>query len=254
MTISKRRSRAATGIPRDAPFQRLAAAQTIRHADVDGCRVILDLRSENYLVLDHVASAMWSILTEETDKEASLQSLAVSYGVDTQRLEGDLLGFARRCAEAGLLESPDAAPPVSGNGTKRARVSKFGGVRARSGALSALRCLIATQRAISREGFRSTYVRYGLISPSISKGDLSSALSAFRRAENFFILRRAPDDCLARSLALYRFLCEAGVRAEHLIGVKRIPFQAHAWVEHEGAPVLDKPAGSFTPIARLPQA
>ena len=79
-------------------------------------------------------------------------------------------------------------------------------------------------------------------------------MGAFGRAENFFVVRRAPDDCLVRSLSLYRFLREAGSRAEHVIGVRRFPFQAHAWVECAGEVLMDTRAPYFTPLARMGDA
>jgi hypothetical protein len=112
-------------------------------------------------------------------------------------------------------------------------------------------CLINTQRALARHGFRTTYERYALLPVGSDAPALGVALSAFIRAENFFVARRAPDDCLARSLALYRFLRSANVFAEHVIGVRRFPFAAHAWVECDGAPVLDDQFHSFTPLARI---
>lgn len=52
-------------------------------------------------------------------------------------------------------------------------------------------------------------------------------------------LRRLPITCLHRALAAYAVLREEGVEARFVIGVKRHDgeVQAHAWVEHAGAPV-----------------
>ena len=78
-------------------------------------------------------------------------------------------------------------------------------------------------------------------------------MRAFGRAENFFALRKAPRDCLPRSIALFSFLRELGLPAEHRIGVDRYPFRAHAWVETDGRVLADHSGNAvvFTTIARI---
>jgi Transglutaminase-like superfamily len=56
------------------------------------------------------------------------------------------------------------------------------------------------------------------------------------------LLAHVPGDtrCLARSLVLTRLLARRGIQAKLVIGARTDPeFLAHAWVEHEGIPVLD---------------
>jgi hypothetical protein len=45
--------------------------------------------------------------------------------------------------------------------------------------------------------------------------------------------------CLERSLVLYRLLGLYGVQADLCIGVQKIPFASHAWVEHNGSVLND---------------
>ena len=194
-------------------------------------------------MLDPVGSAMWSILTGECDEGTSLDTLAATFETDLVTLRGDLAAFAKRCIGEQLLVSEAALhEPAAMEISRRRR---------RPGLVGALTCLIATQRALSRDGFGKTYERYGRISAASSCGRLVEALAAFEFAENFFVARRAPDDCLSRSLSLYRFLRECGLPVEHVIGVSRFPFLAHAWVEHACVALLDDRAGGFTPLARL---
>lgn len=44
-------------------------------------------------------------------------------------------------------------------------------------------------------------------------------------------------ECLEQSLALLVLLRRRGLDAELRIGVERLPFTAHAWVEHAGRPI-----------------
>lgn len=50
--------------------------------------------------------------------------------------------------------------------------------------------------------------------------------------------------CLQRSAATAYLLKRSGVSAQMVIGVQRMPFKAHAWVEVDGHVVNDKP---YTP-------
>jgi hypothetical protein len=47
--------------------------------------------------------------------------------------------------------------------------------------------------------------------------------------------------CLQRSAAATKLLRRHGIPAEMVIGAKRMPLRAHAWVEVEGRVVSDKP-------------
>ena len=65
-------------------------------------------------------------------------------------------------------------------------------------------------------------------------------------------LRVMPTDsrCLIRSLVLTRVLARRGIPSRLVIGVRtRSGFEAHAWVEHDGTPIL--PPGEFTRLAEL---
>jgi hypothetical protein len=58
--------------------------------------------------------------------------------------------------------------------------------------------------------------------------------------------------CLQRSAATTMLLRRHGWSAEMVIGAQVLPFQAHAWVEVDGAVVNDKPyvADIFQPLER----
>jgi hypothetical protein len=67
-------------------------------------------------------------------------------------------------------------------------------------------------------------------------------------------LRLLPTDsrCLVRSLVLTRVLCRRGVSSTLVIGVSLSDaFEAHAWVELSGVPLLDPGDSTFRRLAEL---
>jgi hypothetical protein len=67
-------------------------------------------------------------------------------------------------------------------------------------------------------------------------------------------LRFLPGDtrCLRRSLVVVRLLARRGIAARLVIGARTSPdFLAHAWVEHDGKPVLSPLDGSFGRLVEL---
>jgi hypothetical protein len=222
----------------------------VRFRALDGLVVLLDLRAGTYVVLDRVATAMWEALTSHGDDERRLAGLAERFDAPPDVLRTDLDAFARDCVERGFL-APD--PPASAPEPAARRRAARGAL-----ALRAWLSLLVTSRSIARRGFSETYRRYARLPVARAGGEdvealASRARQAFSRAENLFLLRSAPRDCLPRSLALFRFLRSVGVPAEHCIGVQRFPFEAHAWVECRGSVVHDSPGftRSYAEIARL---
>lgn len=229
----------------------LRPAPTVRHAEVDGCRVLLDLNSGSYRVFDPVGSAMWSALAGEIDWPAARQFLANSYEVAPETLDRDFADFAGLCHRDGLL-APEGRAAVPGPAGQAASPPPSPGNPV-ADTFRAIGVFYRTRHGLARAGFRTTYERYARLPIGSDLARLPAALRAFGRAEHFFVAGRAPNDCLVRSLSLFRFLREQGVPAEHVIGVRRLPFQAHAWVECGGEPLRDERSGGgvFVPLARL---
>lgn len=229
---------------------RLRASDEIRHRQVDGGVVILDLRTESYFSLDPVGSSMWTLLLKHGDRQGALGALRRKYAVDGARLEADLDAFIRRCAESGFLRTDDTPPGEAPTPPVRVGKRRFLTIRAWSS-------LLRTSRMLARRGFAETYRRIAATPKPEDSTDgeerLRKALGAFAMAENFFHMKRAPEDCVPRSLALFRFLRSVGLPVEHCIGVRRFPFQAHAWVEYRGRVIHDNPIQSkvFTAVARV---
>lgn len=221
----------------------------VRYRIVDGRAVLLDLSAGKYVIFDQVATAMWRTLLSAGTRQEGVRRLTEEFDAPAASLESDLSEFARVCLQRGYLqrEAPrhrKSYQPLSVHKTALT--------------LRAWWSLLLTSRTLAKEGFARTYEAYsGFAQPSAAAAEshalISRAERAFRRAENFFLLRKAPRDCLPRSLALYRFLLSAGIPAEHVIGIQMYPFQAHAWVECQGLVLCDMRdhVSCFSELARI---
>lgn len=229
---------------------RLHLSSHVRSAPVEDFLVILDLQSATFHMLDPVARSMWDALLAAEDDTDAVSSLERRYAVDRPRLTADLEAFRHRCIEDGFLTGN--GPPSSVAPTLPARRA-----RRRWLVTRAWWCLFRTALSLSHRGLLRTYGDYSRWPVShtghVDEQLLDRALAAFAQAENLFLMKRAPNDCLPRSLALFRFLRLAGVPAEHCVGVRQFPFLAHAWVECDGRVVQDNPSHqlTLTTLARI---
>jgi hypothetical protein len=73
-------------------------------------------------------------------------------------------------------------------------------------------------------------------------GGIAAAIDTFLRTELLFRNNNPDRDCLVRSFSLYLYLQWLGFRVTHQIGIVPYPFDAHAWVELDGKPVLERVA------------
>lgn len=227
----------------------LYVTDDVRHRLVDGLVVLLDIRAGEYVILDSVGTAMWQALLTSDSPQERISRLEQEFDAPADRLEQHLTAFAQTCVERGFLLYDVSL---------RREPSHHLKIRRSALALRAWQSLFSTTQALAKLGFARTYQAYARFAkPPIDDAELDTLVSraerAFLRAENCFIMRAAPKDCLPRSLALYRFLLSAGVPSEHVIGVQRYPFQAHAWVECRGRVLCDTRdyTSCFSELARI---
>ncbi|MCF7983504.1 MAG: lasso peptide biosynthesis B2 protein [Thiohalocapsa sp.] len=208
----------------------------IRWCHIDDVVVVLDIARGAYFALDPETSRQWMRVADE-DGEASPRLLA------DLRERGWLGGTA----------TPAPSERNSGPICRLARINRYS---------LALFALLGVRLRIARHGFASAYDWAAAVSlpgrpPSAS---LEADLRRFIAVEALVPSRRADRDCLPRSLALYVYLRCLGHEVRHVIGVGRFPFDAHAWVEHRGTPLLERdarnrpPAGARAPRGRTPIA
>lgn len=213
------------------PAERLYLAPHAATALVEDHLVLLDLRAGTYSVFDRIATLMWTQLISNAP-ERSVRALADALNVEDIVIRRDLAEFCSEQLSTGWLcrQAPTEQRPVSTPAPRYAPSTR----RAWQERRRADRCL--------KSGFSTAYdmIVRSPADHASRRARRERVLSAFARAENFYVSGRAPLDCLPRSLALTRFLRCTGWPAEHVLGVRLYPFEAHAWVEVDGEPVNER--------------
>lgn len=200
----------------------------VRWLDCEDEFLLLDLQAGRYLVLDQPLAGAWRDHVVGTSPVDAPSRRLVEPLVDR--------------GLAGWREPEAAAPPRPVPSRKRPTTT--GALRRLRAAARDLECSFAL-------AYRRCDLQVAL--PAAAPHTLRTATRVFMRAEALRGRVDASLDCLPRSLALHAFLRGCGLGSTHVMGVRRYPFGAHAWVELEGRPVLDDPAvvAGFRPLSVL---
>ena len=84
--------------------QKITFSETVFAQEVDGEMVLLDMNSENYFGLDEVGTAIWQAMQERASLEEVYRSMLEQYEVEPEVLRKDLLDFAQKLSDSGLIE------------------------------------------------------------------------------------------------------------------------------------------------------
>lgn len=200
-------------------------AEHVRSLHEDGGTVLLDLARGAYFGLDAVGAEIWESLSKGAGKDGAIDRLEVRYKVPRERLAGDVDALIQKLVDKELLVP--RSPVAHG--------------RARS-LLEGYATLVGMDLVLKVAGF-DRFHRFVRRVPTLRAGarshERAAALCrAVDRAAGFYFKRAW---CLQRSAAATCLLRLHGYPAELVIGVRRMPFMAHAWVEVDGAVVNDDP-------------
>lgn len=81
---------------------RVILSQNVLFQALQDEAVLLDLKSEQYIGLDPVATRIWQLLTEHGNTATVITRLLEEYEVDAARLEADVAAFIGQLCAAGL--------------------------------------------------------------------------------------------------------------------------------------------------------
>jgi hypothetical protein len=216
-------------------------------AAVHGDRtILLDLRTERYLGLDEVGTAVWELVDDAGEDGVALVSivdmLAAEYEAPRVTLARDVGMLMDRLRREGLVEGVapgTVAPEPSLPSAIRCALTLVVSVLALRGL--GLRRSLAVARRLARRVSPIAVPTPEFLAAVVRKVDTAAA---------FFPGRAL---CLEQSLALYVVLRQARVPVRFLLGAQPYPFTAHAWVEYQGEPVGESHdrVGKFVPFEGL---
>jgi len=233
----------------ESPRQRKAVRLELVTSD-DGC-VLLDLDHDRLLRLNLVAAEMWTLLSSGRSEPDIVRCLAEKYQVSEERVAADLSDLMVRISELGAagmtvsraydLDSSQfiSHPSFPWYGAAPSEAVEEPSAFMVAAALMGLALFDVVLwlfsmktmcRCVNRWPRRNSVSAFA---PPI--GPICTAVS---RACVWYPSKPA---CLQRSAVTACLLRSFGIPGVMKIGVRPMPFQAHAWVEVDGSVVNDWP-------------
>lgn len=215
--------------------------------------VLLDLKHDRLLKLNTVATEMWSLVSRGLSEAQIVERIAQQYGVEPSRVSEDLRSLLRRTHELEL--SPGsvliAKPLEEIVGEQEGKSSAVcvqnqsaSGDTARIGdVIKAVLGLALFDLILSCRSLETlcSVVRSWPVKPRSSTREgavIGDVCRAVERASVWYPKRAL---CLQRSAVTTCLLRECGIGAQMVVGIRGMPFLAHAWVEVCGRVVNDLP-------------
>jgi hypothetical protein len=156
---------------------------------------------------------------------------------------------------AGRVSPQGAANPTMPASSQVSQPERLGHAARVRLAVEILAAYGQSRRALSRAPIATVVTGLRSRSPAAHHSGRYSLAEANRLGRAVTrLLRHVPGDtrCLTRSLVLTRLLAKRGIEARLVIGARTDPeFLAHAWVEHDGTPVLDSGDGLYGRLVEL---
>ena len=236
----------------------LESAEHVRSTSGAEGTVLLDLRSGKYFALNGAGSVLWEAVAAGSSRGTALERLAERFPeVPAERLARDADALLAQLEARGLLRSrteasaasratapapettaPETtAPPAEPLPAEaEPRASAFWLPVAYLALLAAdvvlkVRGFSRLHGLVRRVPVRSAARRRPVLARRIVRSVDQAAAFYFKSAW-----------CLQRSAVTVALLRLAGFPALLAIGVRRVPFYAHAWAELDGQVVNDRPA------------
>jgi hypothetical protein len=242
-----------TGIGEDVRFEIAGHVRSV--GGLEGA-VLLDLRSGKYIALNPVGGRIWEGIERGETHAAILSRLEAEIEAPPGRLRQDVDGFVGQLLAKELIReqtggashtppipripqitAPEpvgpAAEEVDGEAVIRFQPLWF---------VAAWFGLVVADLVLGLSGFHRFHAflsRVPVRGPQRNSVALATALARVVDRAAAFYCKRAW--CLQRSAVAMALLRLHGVPAKLAIGIHRVPFQAHAWVELRGRVINDRP-------------
>lgn len=232
----------------------LVPAPSVRCAGDDEHLVLLDLASGEYSMLNATGAAVWRRLQAGVPPARAAHHLAAETGAAVTETRREVEELVRHLEAEGLLVAAPANGDGSGHRRSAATPPPAAGpplappsppprpsVRA---TLVAWVLLVRVRRLAARRGFAGLLAALPPCPPDDADPVGGSGVAATVAATAAAVDRAAALQlrkawCLPLSAACTWMLRRRGVPARLVLGVRPLPFFAHAWVEVGGRPIDD---------------
>jgi Transglutaminase-like superfamily/Coenzyme PQQ synthesis protein D (PqqD) len=216
----------------------------------DGC-VLLDIERDRILKLNSVAAEMWKLLSTGQTESQIASNLSQKYRVSEERVANDVSALLRRIKEMGFerdslfADLPEQRSPQSPHPSfpwyGQASIDRVPQPKM-SMVLSALLGLIVFDAILSFFSLKSMCSRVKAWPVKRLKFAKPTIIGQVCRAvDRACVWYPRKTLCLQRSAVTTCLLRSNGVSAQMMIGVRPMPFLAHAWVEADGFVLNDWP-------------
>lgn len=224
---------------------------SVEPPSIDGS-VLLDLNHDRLLKLNPVGVAIWNLLRAGDSEPEIVGKIARRYGVDQQRVAADVRALLGKIAELRIPMSSSVSADQSLPAAQQKRQPSYPwygqdptASRPKPKATTICFALIglATFDLILTffslkllcSCVKNWPIRQRMDADSIVTGQVCGAVD---RASVWYPKKAL---CLQRSAVTTCLLRSYGIPARMTLGVRPMPFMAHAWVEVEGSVVNDLP-------------
>ena len=215
-------------------------------AVTDDGGVVLDLKRDQVLKLNTTAAEIWSLLVAGEPEVQIIAKIAAKYRVEPSRVARDLKDLVARSTALGLRPmSVSTAPPVSASVTP----PSFPAIAEKTheslstirvlGALLALALFDFILTFRNLESLCTVVESLAVRSPRSSAPQSKAVDRVLSAVEQASVWYPKKSLCLQRSAVTTCLLRRDGVPAKMAVGIRSMPFLAHAWVEIEGKVVND---------------
>lgn len=213
--------------------------------------VVLDLNHDRLLKLNTVGTEMWSLLSRGMSEAQVVEDIAHRYGVEPIRVKEDLRSFLRMANELEL--SPESVllaepvEPVTGRqegkpcALRAQDQNALGDTTTIGDFIKAILGLALFDVILSCRSLETlcSAVRSWPVKPRPSTRETAEIAQICRAVERASVWYPKKALCLQRSAVTTCLLRERGIRAQMVVGVRAMPFLAHAWVEVSGSVIND---------------
>lgn len=259
----------ATSAPQGERLGAPCPSPHVRSTETPDGLVLMDVRTGRYYAMNATAEALWHAVERGERLESVANQVSVRTGADAQRVTADFRHLLEDLERHGLVERVETGPPGARSAAEAAPAAEAMASAAEPMATTPEHAASPLPRrwpsvllALFGLAIAETVLLFGFpvfhrvvrrlpraASRPPSAGELEWAVMVVETAARAHF-RRAW--CLQRSFALLWVLRSRHLAADLVIGVRRLPFAAHAWVEAQGRVIGDDPrvCGGYQVIER----